>query len=197
MTNAMRKMRIDEMHGDADRDELLRIILRRSFALGKFTLASGKVSDYYLDLKPTMFDPHGSRLLAQMVLQRLWSVNIDCVGGLEMGAVPLVTTVAMLSDLTHRPIPGFFVRKSIKDHGTKRKIEGTSEPIAGKRVAILDDVTTTGESAMLAVLAAQEAEATVALVLSVVDRQEGAVEFYKGQNIPFAYLFTASEFMAA
>ena len=73
-----------------------------------------------------------------------------------MGAVPLVTTVTLLSAETRRPLPGFFVRKAVKDHGTKRKIEGTSELIAGKRVAILDDVTTTGEFAMLAVRAARE-----------------------------------------
>jgi orotate phosphoribosyltransferase len=196
MTNAMRKMRIEEVYEESARDELLRIILRKSFARGKVTLSSGKVSDYYLDMKPTMFDPRGSLLLAQMVLQRLETEAVDFVGGLEMGAVPLVSTVTMMSALS-RPLPGFFVRKSVKDHGTRRLIEGTSEPIAGKRVVILDDVTTTGESAMLAVRAAQEAKAIVTLALSVVDRQEGAVEFYKARGIPFAYLFTASEFMGA
>ena len=144
MANAMRKVRSDNAHGDLSRAELLRIIKDKSFSLGKVTLASGKVSDYYLDLKPTMFDPQGMSLLARMILDRLEAVEIEYIGGLEMGAVPLVTTVTLLSAETRRPLPGFFVRKAVKDHGTKRKIEGTSESIAGKRVAILDDVTTTG-----------------------------------------------------
>jgi orotate phosphoribosyltransferase len=172
------------------------LIKEKSFSRGRFVLASGKTSDYYLDLKPTMFDPEGGFLLAQLLLAHLERFSVEAVGGLAVGAVPLVATVAMRSWMGDRPLPGFFVRQSVKDHGTKRMIEGTAG-IAGKRVAILDDVTTTGESAMVAANAAKAAGATVALVLAVVDRQEGAEEFFKKAAIPFQWLFRASEFIRA
>ena len=181
-------------------DELRRtafkLLLDKSFARGQFKLASGAMSNYYFDAKPTMFDPAGALALASLVFDRLQGLDIQMVGGLEMGAVPLISNVAMLSQVKGRPLPGFFVRKQVKDHGTKRLVEG-SPNVDGKRVAILDDVTTTGESAMIAVRAAKEAGADVVLVLSVVDRQEGAVRFYAKQGIEFAYLFTAGEFLQA
>jgi orotate phosphoribosyltransferase len=146
-------------------------------------------------MKPTMFDPQGALLLADLVLDRLEKVDVDLIGGLEMGAVPLISTIAMRSAMRGRPLPGFFVRKAAKDHGTRRRIEGTSE-IAGKRVAILEDVTTTGESAMAAVRAAEAAQARVMLVLTMVDRAEGAAEFFAAAALPFAQLFSAREFLA-
>jgi orotate phosphoribosyltransferase len=187
----------DRTGGDdaAQRARLLAIIKAKSFSRGQVVLASGQVSDYYLDLKPTMFDPEGALLLADLVLNRLAEVEVDLIGGLEMGAVPLISTIAMRSAMRHRPLPGFFVRKSVKDHGTRRRIEGTSE-IVGKRVVILEDVTTTGESAMSAVRAAEAAEAHVTLILSVVDRAEGAAEFFARSGLAFAQLFSAREFLA-
>lgn len=178
------------------RNRAFKLLLEKSFARGDFKLASGRTSNYYLDVKPTMLDPAGSVALATLVLDRLTGLKVDLIGGLAMGAVPLISTVAMLSEMNGRPLPGFFVRKEVKDHGTKRLIEGASN-ISGKSVVIIDDVTTTGESAMIAVWAAQKSGATVALVLSVVDRLEGAVDFYKRQDIPFAHLFTADEFLRA
>jgi orotate phosphoribosyltransferase len=178
------------------RAKVFDLIKEKSFFKGSFTLASGAVSKYYLDMKPTMFDPEGARLLADLILSRLEDMQVDLVGGLAIGAVPLVSNVVLRSPAAHRHVSGFFVRKVVKDHGTKKLIEGTSR-VAGKRVAILDDVTTTGESAMVAVEAAREAGATVVLVLSVVDRQEGATKFFQDQGIPFAWLFTAAEFMRA
>jgi orotate phosphoribosyltransferase len=176
------------------RAKAFHLIKEKSFFKGSFTLASGKVSNYYLDMKPTMFDPEGALLLADLVLSHIEGVGADLIGGLEMGAVPLISTVAMRSAMVGRPLPGFFVRKSVKDHGTKKLVEGISS-VKGKRVVILDDVTTTGASAMIAVEAARKAGATVVLVLSVVDRQEGATEFYKEVGIPFAQLFTAGDFL--
>jgi len=171
------------------------IIKQRSFRRGRVKLASGKESDYYLDLKPTMFDPEGAGLLARLVMQRLQGVDADLIGGLEMGAVPLVATVVMWSREAGRPLPGFFVRKTVKDHGTRKLVEANE--VAGKKVVILEDVTTTGESAMAAVRAAQQAGATVTLVLSIVDRQEGAAEFFQRQGVSFAHLFAADEFLKA
>jgi orotate phosphoribosyltransferase len=172
------------------------IIRDRSFRFGDFTLASGKKSPYYLDLKPTMFDPEGVGLLAAMILDRLSAARVDYVGGLEMGAVPLVAPVAMLSHDRGPGIPGFFVRKEAKDHGTKKAVEAPAGALKGKRVAILEDVTTTGDSAMKAVGAARAEGATVALVLAIVDREDGAAALFGAAGIPFDALFKAREFLA-
>src|SRR5581483_11696831 len=150
-------------------------------------------SDFYLDLKPTMFDPAGASLLGQLILAKVADLKVDAVGGLELGAVPLVVATVMASAATAHPIPGFFVRKAVKDHGTKKRVEATVD-IKGKTVAILDDVTTTGGSAMEAVTAARDAGANVVLVLAIVDRREGATEFYQQQGIPFDWLFRVDEF---
>jgi orotate phosphoribosyltransferase len=167
-----------------------------SFKFGDFTLHSGKKSAYYLDMKPTMFDPEGVTLLAAMILERLKDAHVDYVGGLEMGAVPLIAPVAMLSHVRGHPIPGFFVRKDAKDHGTKKIVEAPPGALQGKRVAILEDVTTKGDSAMKAVAATRADGATVALVLSIVDREDGAAALFKAADIPFDSLFKASEFLA-
>jgi orotate phosphoribosyltransferase len=181
------------------RDKIFNIIKTKSFALGDYGLASGRRSDYYLDMKPTMFDPEGLDGLAQMVLHRLATLDVDYVGGLALGAVPLVCAVSMRSNTAPRPLPGFFVRKEVKDHGTMKLIEGfaSKDALKGKRVVILDDVTTSGGSAMLAVTAARDAGANVVLVLSIIDREEGAPEFYKQNGIPFEWFFQANEFKAA
>jgi orotate phosphoribosyltransferase len=171
------------------------IIKERSYRDGDFVLASGKKSKFYLDLKPTMFDPEGANLLAELIIDHVkdLDVKIDLVGGLAMGAVPLVSAVTVLSLNRWKRLPGFVVRKEAKDHGTKRLIE-SAEDLKGKNVVILDDVTTTGESAMLAVEAARKAGANVVRLLAVVDREEGAVDFYKTKNIPFRSLFRIGEF---
>ena len=194
-----RRSPLSEFECSLLRSKVFNIIKNKSFSKGKYILASGKQSNYYLDLKPTMFDPEGSDTLSEMILDKLSSTNIDYVGGLALGAVPLVSTVTLLSHRQGRPLPGFFVRKEVKDHGTRKLIEGLSknETLQGKRVAILDDVTTSGGSAMMAVHAAQESGAIVVLVLSIVDREEGAEELYRQQNIPFESFFRASEFMGS
>lgn len=171
------------------------VIKQRSYREGDFVLASGKKSNFYLDLKPTMFDPEGANLLAELIIDHIKNLDtkVDLVGGLAMGAVPLVSAVTMLSLTNWKRLPGFVVRKEAKDHGTKRLIE-TAEELDGKNVVILDDVTTTGESAMLAVDAARKSGANVVMLLAVVDREEGAASFYEARNIPFRPLFRLREF---
>ena len=183
-------------HSDpaALREKLTKLIAERSFGRKKITLASGRESDFYFDMKPTMFHPEGASLLARMILARLSKLDVDLVGGLEMGAVPLIASVSAFSHEAGRPIPGFFVRKAVKDHGTKKRIDGT-DSLAGKKVAILEDVTTTGGSAIQAVEAAREAGAEVVLVLSIVDRLEGAQETFAAAKVPFESLFTRDDFM--
>lgn len=182
---------------DPARDRARAIIKELSFKEGEFVLASGKKAKYYLDMKPTMFNPEGSSVLARLILDRLAKLPVDFVGGLEMGAVPLIAPITMISFERGNPIPGLFVRKEIKNHGTMKRIEGVNESdLRGKNVVVLDDVTTTGQSAKLAVDAIHDAGANVLLVLSIVDRNEGATEFYAKQNVPFDRLFTAQEFMS-
>jgi orotate phosphoribosyltransferase len=173
------------------------LISERSFLRGDFVLASGKTSKYFLDMKPTMFDPEGSYALAELLLDQLSDVKADYVGGLALGAVPLISTLTMLSHQRNRPVSGFFVRKEVKDHGTKKLVEGLrkSESLQGKKVVIIDDVTTTGGSSMIAVDAVEESGAEVILGLSVVDREQGAAETYGKRNIPFRAIFSASDFL--
>src|SRR5690606_29536393 len=176
------------------RNRLIELIAERSFGRKKITLASGRESNFYFDMKPTMFHPEGAALLARMILARLSKLDVEFVGGLEMGAVPLIASVSAFSHEAGRPIPGFFVRRAVKDHGTKKRIDGT-DSLAGKRVASLADATTTGGSAVQAVEAAREAGAEVVLVLSIVDRLEGADETFAAAKVPFDSLFTRDDFM--
>ena len=185
---------MDQRRSQLDlRKRLFDLINERSFKKGCFILASGKESAYYFDSKPTMLHPEGAALLAELILQEIKDVEADCVGGLEMGAVPLIAPVAMKSLDTGRPLSGFFVRKAPKDHGTKQRIEGLD--VAGKTAIILEDVTTTGGSAMQAVERVRAAGGKVALVLSILDRGEGARELYASAGVPFKSLFRADEFL--
>jgi orotate phosphoribosyltransferase len=176
------------------RNKLFALLKERAFMRGRIVLASGRESDFYFDMKPAMLDPDGAGLMAELILQELQVVKADCIGGLEMGAVPLIAPVAMRSLDFGRRLPGFFVRRAVKDHGTKKRVDGAD--IAGKTVVILEDVTTTGGSAMDAVKAVQDAGAKVALVLSILDRGEGAADLYAKAGIPFKSLFRAEEFLA-
>src|SRR5262249_44597203 len=121
-------------------------------------------------------------------------VEADCVGGIEMGAVPLIAPVAMTSPAYGRHLHGFFVRKAVKDHGTKKRVDGAD--ISGKSVVILEDVTTTGGSAMDAVKAVTEAGATGGLGVSILDRGGGGAEPYSPGGIPVKSLFRAHQFFA-
>ncbi len=176
------------------RARLYDIIKSKSFVRGHVVLASGKESDHYFDMKPSMFDPEGAELLAELIYARIASYEADIVGGLEMGAVPLITPVSIVSRREGKPMPGFFVRKTVKDHGTKKLIDGLAD-VKGKRVAIVEDVTTTGGSAMKAVEALTAAGAKITLVISILDREEGADKLYADAGIPFVSLFKASDFL--
>ena len=167
----------DATPGDA-RARLRDIIARRSFGRGEITLASGRKSDFYFNLKPTMLDAEGAALLAELTLDALQGERIDYVGGLEMGAVPLAGAIAQLSFQRGKPIQAFFVRKKPKEHGAKLSIEGLApgESLAGKRVVIVEDVTTTGGSAIKAAEAVRDTGADIVMVFTMVDREEGADE---------------------
>lgn len=178
----------------AARARAFEIIKSKSFVRGEITLASGAKSDHYFNMKPTMLDPEGAKALCELILDRLNDVEVDYIGGLEMGAVPLIGPLALVSGLQGRPIPGFFVRKAVKGHGTRQRIEGVSD-LSGKRVVVVEDVTTTGGSAMSAIEALRESGAEIVLVISILDRQSGATELYREAGIPFGSLFTSTEFL--
>jgi orotate phosphoribosyltransferase len=179
------------------RARLAAIIREKSFGRGEITLVSGRKSNFYFNMKPTMLDPEGAALIAQLTLDALADERIDYVGGLEMGAVPIAGAIAAFSALAGRPLPAFFVRKKPKEHGAKLLLEGLAPgaSIAGKRAAIIEDVTTTGGSAMKAVEATRDAGAEIALVFTLVDRQEGAEEAFVAAGIRFRSLFRAEEFL--
>jgi orotate phosphoribosyltransferase len=175
--------------------ELLEMIKRRSRRLGRFTLASGRESDLYLNLKPTMMDPRGARLCAEAFLARI-PAGTDYVGGIEMGAVPVTAAMAAISDVHGKPVRTFFVRKAVKDHGTRQLVEGLAEgeTIDGKQVLVTDDVATTAGSVLQAVQAARAAGAIVTDALVLVDRQEGGTENLAAHGVTLHSVFVGDDF---
>jgi orotate phosphoribosyltransferase len=181
----------------AARARLFDIIHERSFGYGEITLASGRTSNFYFNLKPTMCHPEGAALLAELTYDALREDKLDYVGGLEMGAVPLAGAIAQLSWLKNHPIAAFFVRKQPKQHGARLAVEGLAkgETLEGKRIVIVEDVTTTGGSAVKALDAVREAGGNVVLVYTMVDRDEGAAETFAKAGVEFRSLYKAGEFL--
>jgi orotate phosphoribosyltransferase len=182
--------------------QLLSLLARTSFKLGQFKLSSGGTSDYYIDCRTTTLHAEGGRLTGHGILELLEQNNIqaEAVGGLTMGADPIVSNVATASAWRAQQHPGapllhgFLVRKAEKTHGTGRRIEGFCRE--GARVVIVDDVCTTGASTIAAIEAAREAGMIVTAVVCIVEREEAngrpAVETAAG-NAPFLRLFSANE----
>src|SRR5580698_3329044 len=187
------------------KQQLLALLARLSFRLGTFTLSSGGTSDYYIDCRTTTLHAEGGRLTGHAILELLEANHIDAeaVGGLTMGADPIVSNVATASAWRAQKTPGstllhgFLVRKAEKAHGTGRRIEGFCRE--GARVVIVDDVCTTGASTINAIEAAREAGMQIAAVVCIVEREEAngrpAVEA-AAQHAPFLRLFTAVEVRA-
>jgi orotate phosphoribosyltransferase len=188
-----------ETDEESRRAELLELIRQRSFGRGKIKLASGRESDFYFDLRPTTLHPAGATHIGEMIADVLEGVAVDYVGGLAMGAIPIASAASMASHRRGREIGAFFVRKKAKEHGERKLVEGLpkGETLCGKNVVIVEDVTTTGGSALQAVDAVQAEGAIVVLVLTIVDRLEGASDNFATQRLPFRSLFTADEFLTA
>jgi orotate phosphoribosyltransferase len=174
---------------------LLSVLARKSFRLGEFKLSSGGTSDYYIDCRTTTLDAQGSRLTGEVfwdeIQRRGW--NAQAIGGLTMGADPIVVAVSVVSGALH----GFLVRKAEKQHGTGQRIEGFREK--GTRVVIVDDVCTTGSSTIQAIEAAREFGFEIAGVMCLVEREEanGRPSVEKAAApAPFVSIFTANDVRA-
>ena len=174
------------------RQELLQLLARKSFRLGEFKLSSGGTSDYYIDCRTTTLDARGAQLVGQVFLDEMrgrgW--HADAIGGLTMGADPIVVAVAVTSGTLH----GFLVRKAEKQHGTGQRVEGFREK--GARVVIVDDVCTTGSSTVQAIEAAREFGFKVVGAMCLVEREEahGRSNVEKAAApAPFISVFTAND----
>jgi orotate phosphoribosyltransferase len=173
--------------------EKLRTIIRRQSLLQNrdFRLASGGSSDFFFDMKRTMFHPEGASLVTDLMFDAIKEEDFDYIGGLETGAIPIVAALCVRS-WPEKPIKGFFVRKEVKGHGTDQRVDGLLE--RRSRVILVEDVTTTGGSAMQAVSQVQQYECAILKVISVVDRLEGAEENFRAAGIKFEALFTWRDF---
>lgn len=176
---------------------LARLLLQKSYVEGEITLTSGRKSDYYFDCKQTALHPEGAWLVGKLMLQALTGIQVDGVGGMTLGADPLVSAVTVVSYLEGRPLPGFIVRKKAKGHGTGQYLEGLANFAQGAKVAVLEDVVTTGGSVLTACDRIREAGLEVATIVTVLDRQEGGTEAVTDAGYELKALFTRKELLAA
>ena len=181
------------------REELLRMLAEKSFRLGNFKLSSGGTSDYYIDCRLTTLDAQGALRTGETVLQEILSRGwqVDAIGGLTMGADPIVVATSVISAQQGKAINGFLVRKAEKTHGTGQRIEGFRETPA--RVVIVDDVCTTGASTVQAIEAAREYGFEIVGAMCLVEREEagGRPNVEKAASpAPFISVFTANDVRA-
>lgn len=181
------------MRAGEARARLLELLREHSLALGEFTLASGRKSGYYLDTKRATLLAEGGYLAGRLLLDLLREerIEVDAIGGPTIGADPIVCAAAALSHMEGRPLRAFLVRKEAKAHGTGRRLEGNLAP--GSRVAVVEDVVTTGGSTLDAVRAVEEEGHRVVAVVCLVDREEGGADRLSGY--PFYALYRGTEIL--
>jgi orotate phosphoribosyltransferase len=180
-----------------DHSVLVALLAKRSAKRGQFTLASGKQSKYYVDARLTTMSPEGLSLIGPLALSILQQSGweIDAVGGLTLGADPISYAISYASADSHRPLRAFTVRKEAKSHGTGKTIEGPFKE--GDRVAVIEDVITTGGSALRAIEAVRTASGIVVGVLALVDREEGGRQAIEAAGVPVVSLVSASQIIKA
>ncbi|MEA1935769.1 MAG: orotate phosphoribosyltransferase [Thermodesulfobacteriota bacterium] len=162
---------------DKMKKRLAEIIVERSFKYRDdppFTLTSGRRSNFYFDCKPTTLDPEGMNLIGNIIFDMLEDSEVTAAGGMTLGADPIANALSLISYQRGKPIKSFIVRKDVKGHGTKSKIEGNVRP--GEKVVIIDDVITTGASTITAIERAKEEGLVIDRVIVLIDREEGALE---------------------
>ena len=178
----------------AARERLLTLLAERAYRLGQFTLASGRTSPHYVNCKPVSLSGEGLELLGALLLEHVEAGAI-AVAGLTLGADPLVSAVAMRASLDGRPLDALIVRKEAKGHGTGAWLEGPL-PAAGATICVLEDVVTSGGSALKAVEQLRQAGYRVERVVAIVDREEGGLETLTAAGLELASLFRLSEVAA-
>lgn len=179
----------------SDRERLKHIINDKAFIYNadkKFKLASGEESNHFFDLKTVLLDPEGIGLIARCIFEKIKNTGVQYVGGLEIGSIPIAAALCQLSWQEKHPIFGFFVRKEKKERGTEKKIEGNL--VRDKKVIILDDVITKGNSVLSAIDAVRSLNCTVEIIIPIIDREEGASSKFKEMGIKFDPLFRKREF---
>jgi orotate phosphoribosyltransferase len=175
----------------SSRAGLLDLFRSRAVSFGRFTLASGKESSYYINSKKALFASEAIWLLGDLLWDMTKDLNVQAMGGLEVGAIPMACAAAQRYHQEGRALEGFFVRKQAKGHGSQERIEGVLEP--GQRVAVLDDVLTTGGSALQAITEIEQRGAKIVTVICIVDRLEGARELL-APRYPYQPIFTIRDF---
>lgn len=174
-----------------DRERLLELVKRDALKFGDFTLASGKKSKFYIDCRNVTLSAEGAALIGAGMLDLFDKESIEAVGGLTLGADPVLSAVLTVAGFRGQELRGFIVRKEAKQHGVGKLIEG---PIReGDRVAVVEDVTTTGGSALQAVAAVEAIGAKAVCVATVLDRLAGAEQAFKEKGIPFHSLLTLTD----
>lgn len=176
-------------------ERLRQIIAEQSYQEGEFLLSSGRTSTYFFQLRQTTMHAEGASLIGALVVDFMHRSGLHCVGGLEMGAVPVVCAAAVMAFQSGYPLDAFFVRKAAKAHGARELIDGHVRP--GAEILMVDDVTTTGGSTLRAVAALAGMDCTVTKALSVVDREEGAAANFAAHGITLYCLFRRSDFKTA
>lgn len=177
-----------------NRQALIELVRERALKFGDFTLASGKKAKYYLDGKQVTLDSKGALLIGEGILDLLAGQDPlpNAVGGMSIGADPITAAVITIAGLRNISLAGILVRKESKGHGTNRFVEGPVKP--GDRVAILEDVVTTGGSSLQAIERVQEFGLKVTSVVAIIDRMEGGGAAFAKLGIPFASLLTIRDF---
>lgn len=180
----------------AARDRLLALLRERSFARGKFRLASGRESDWLVDCKRVVLGAEGHALAGEVLLEavRALSPPVVAVAGVALGGLPLASAVSLTSHLARADLPALYVRKEAKDHGTGTLVEGLEAVPKGGRVALLEDVVTSGGSSIAAAAKLRAAGLDVGAVVALVDRQEGGREALARAGIELFALYTRADF---
>lgn len=177
-------------------ERLVALLRERSFQRKRVRLASGRESDFFIDCKQTILTGEGHALTGSLMFDALAQLGpVDAVAGVALGGCPLASAVSLTSFLRGAPLPALYVRKEKKDHGTEKLIEGDKSLAPGLRVALLEDVITTGGSSLKALETLKAAGCVVAGIIAVVDRQEGGREAISEAGVPLITLCTRSDFM--
>ncbi len=179
------------------RARLIELLTQRSFERRKVILASGRESDFFIDCKQTMLTAEGHALVGELMFELLAELPpCEAVGGVELGGCPLASAVSLISFQRGKPLNALYVRKAKKDHGTTKLVEGDKTLKPGLKVALLEDVVTTGGSSLKAVESLTAAGAVGAGIVALVDRQEGGAETIRGAGLPLVTLATRADFIS-